>query len=210
MNNIAAILLAAGSSRRMGANKLLLNADGQPMVRHAAILCQSAGLSPIIAVLGHESEQVEQALSGLQVDCVLNNNHTTGMASSLTTGLAALPAETQAVLICLSDMPLVTPSDIENLCAAFAPAQGRAICIPTHEGRRGNPVLLGRQIFPALAGLSGDQGAKPIIQQHAHLVAEIPCGPGVLLDIDTPQAYAALTHPDRPAAIHRYDHTRHE
>jgi len=210
MKHIAAILLAAGSSRRMGANKLLLDAHGAPMVRHAAILCQSAGLSPIIAVLGHEAEQVEQALAGLKIDCVLNKNHATGMASSLTTGLAGLPAETDAVLVCLSDMPLVTADDIAKLCAAFAPAQGRAICIPTYEGKRGNPVLLGAEIFPALAGLSGDQGAKPIIQQHAHLVAEIPCGPGVLQDIDTPQAYAALTYPDGPAAIHRDHRTRHE
>jgi molybdenum cofactor cytidylyltransferase len=191
MKHIAAIILAAGSSRRMGANKLLLSADGQPMVRRAALLCQAAGLSPIIAVLGHAAAQVEQALAGLQVEYVLNENHATGMASSLTTGLAALPAQTQAALICLPDMPRVTPGDIANLCAAFAPGQGRAICIPTHAGRRGNPVLLGAQIFPALAGLSGDQGAKPIIQQHAHLVAEIPCGPGVLQDIDTPEAYAA-------------------
>ena len=189
MKNIAAILLAAGSSRRMGANKLLLDANGQPMVRRAAILCQGAGLSPIIAVLGHEAEQVAQALAGLQIDYVHNNDHATGMASSLTAGLAALPAETEAVLICLSDMPLVTSNDIENLCAAFAPAEGRAICIPVHAGRRGNPVLLGRQLFAGLAGLSGDQGAKPFIQQHAELVVEVPSGPGVLLDIDTPEAY---------------------
>lgn len=189
MRNIAAILLAAGSSRRMGANKLLLDADGQPMVRRAAILCQSAGLSPIIAVLGHEAEQVAQVLAGLPIDYARNNDHATGMASSLTAGLAALPAETDAVLIYLSDMPLVTANDIANLCAAFAPAEGRAICIPVHAGRRGNPVLLGRQLFAGLAGLSGDQGAKPFIQQHAELVVEVPSGPGVLLDIDTPEAY---------------------
>lgn len=189
MKHIAAILLAAGSSRRMGANKLLLDADGQPMVRRAAILCQSAGLSPIIAVLGHEVEQVAQALAGLQIVCVLNNNHATGMAGSLTAGLAALPVETEAVLVYLSDMPLVTSGDIENLCAAFAPEQGRVICIPVHEGRRGNPVLLGRQVFAGLAGLSGDQGAKPFIQQHDDLVVEVPCGTGVLMDIDTPEAY---------------------
>jgi molybdenum cofactor cytidylyltransferase len=189
VKHIAAILLAAGSSRRMGANKLLLDADGQPMVRRAAILCQSAGLSPIIAVLGHEVEQVAQALAGLQIVCVLNNNHATGMAGSLTAGLAALPVETEAVLVYLSDMPLVTSGDIENLCAAFAPEQGRVICIPVHEGRRGNPVLLGRQVFAGLAGLSGDQGAKPFIQQHDDLVVEVPCGTGVLMDIDTPEAY---------------------
>ena len=192
MNNLAAIILAAGLSRRMGENKLLLDADGRPMVRHAAALCQAAGFSPIIAVLGHQAAQVEPALAGLPVQCVLNESFATGMASSLITGLAALPAETAGVLVCLGDMPGITVDDILTLRAAFAPENGRAICIPVHGGRRGNPVLLGRQIFADISGISGDQGAKPIIQKHAALVAEIPAGPGVLMDIDTPEAYAAL------------------
>ncbi len=192
MNNIAAILLAAGSSRRMGDNKLLLQAEGQPMVRRAAVLCQAGGLSPIIAVLGHQAAQVEQALADLPVRCVLNEDFATGMASSLTTGLAALPADAPAVLVCLGDMPRITLDDVFALCAAFAPEEGRAICIPVHDGRRGNPVLLGRQIFADLACISGDQGAKTIIQKHAALVVEVPAGPGVLMDIDTPEAYASF------------------
>lgn len=192
MTNIAAILLAAGSSRRMGANKLLLDIDGEPCVRRAAKRLQAAGLAPLIAVLGHEAGPVQQALAGLPFTCVVNDHYSGGMAGSLTTGLAALPAEVDAVLVHLADMPLVTPEDIAALRAAFAPEAGRAICIPVHEGRRGNPVLLGREIFGALAGLSGDQGAKSIIQQHAHLIAEVPASPGVLVDIDTPEAYAGL------------------
>lgn len=190
--NIAAIILAAGLSRRMGENKLLLQAEGQPMVRRAAALCQAAGLHPIIAVLGHQAMLVQHALAGLPVHCVLNENFASGMASSLTTGLAALPAETAAVLVCLGDMPLVTLDDISALCAAFAPEEGRAICIPVHDRRRGNPVLLGHQIFAELASISGDQGAKTIIQKHAELVVEVPAGSGVLMDIDTPEAYASF------------------
>lgn len=192
MTNIAAILLAAGTARRMGSNKLLLDVLGQPMVRRAAAVCQAAGLSPLIAVLGHEASRVAQALSGLPVQCVHNENFSDGMASSLTAGLAALPTGTEAALICLADMPLLMREDISALCAAFAPERGRAICVPVHQGRRGNPVLLGRAIFPALAGLSGDEGAKSIIRQHAHLVAEVPASAGVLTDIDTPDAYAAF------------------
>jgi molybdenum cofactor cytidylyltransferase len=192
MSKFAAILLAAGTSRRMGANKLLLDAGGQPMVRSAAITCQTAGLSPIIAVLGHESDRVGQALAGLPVRCVLNADFATGMASSLTRGLAALPAGTQAALIVLADMPLVSAADIAALRAAYAPKEGRVICIPVHAGKRGNPVLLGRPVFAALAGLAGDQGAKSFILQHAGLAVEVPAGPGVLTDIDTPDAYAAF------------------
>lgn len=192
MTNIAAILLAAGSSRRMGANKLLLDINGEASVRRAARLLQAAGLAPLIAVLGHEAAQVRPSLSGLPFICVINADYASGMAGSLTAGLAALPAEVEAVLIHLADMPLVTREDIAALCAAFAPDAGRAICIPVHNGQRGNPVLLGRQIFPALAKISGDQGAKMVIRQHAHLIAEVPANPGVLVDIDTPEAYAAL------------------
>lgn len=191
MTNIAAILLAAGCSRRMGSNKLLLDAGGEPMVRRSATLCQSAGLSPIIAVLGHQASLVEQALAGLPVQCIRNDRFSEGMATSLQTGLAALPSSTQAALIFLADMPLVSVDDIAALCAAYAPAQNRTICIPVHEGRRGNPVLLGRPVFAALQNLSGDQGAKPFIAAHTDLVAEISAGPGVLVDLDTPEAYAA-------------------
>jgi molybdenum cofactor cytidylyltransferase len=191
VSNIAAILLAAGLSRRMGTQKLLLNVKGQPMVRRAAATCQQAGLSPIIAVLGHEAERVQQVLAGLDVTCIRNENFCAGMASSLTAGLAALPADIDGALIALADMPFVTVDDMRALCAAFSPSQGRAICIPTHEGKRGNPVLLGRQCFPALAALSGDQGAKPFIRKNEDIVYEVPVSPGVLMDLDTPEAYAA-------------------
>jgi len=189
---IAGIILAAGMSRRMGENKLLLTTGGEPMVRHAASLCQAAGLSPIIAVLGHQADQLRQALADLPVQCVINENFATGMASSLSTGLDALPAETSGVLVCLGDMPLVTTGDVFAICAAFAPARNHAVCIPVHEGRRGNPVLLGRQIFDDLASISGDEGAKTIIRKHADLVVEVQAGPGVLMDIDMPETYAAL------------------
>lgn len=172
----------------MGGNKLLLNAGGQPMVRRAAQLCKDAGLSPIIAVLGHEARLIEAALEGM-AHCVLNKNFRSGMASSLTTGLAALPEDAAAAMIFLGDMPLVHSDDIIALRAAFAPASGRHICIPVHGGRRGNPVLLGREVFAALAGLTGDQGAKSFIKQHENLVREVPAGPGVLFDIDTPEIY---------------------
>jgi molybdenum cofactor cytidylyltransferase len=191
VKNIAAILLAAGMSRRMGAQKLLLEIEGEPMVRRAAATCRQAGLSPIIAVLGPEAERVQQALDGLDVTCIRNENFATGMAGSLTTGLAALPPDACGALIVLADMPFVTADDMRALCTAFAPKKGRAICIPVHDGKRGNPVLLGRQCFPALAMLSGDQGAKAFIQKNEDMVWEVPAGSGVLHDIDTPEAYAA-------------------
>lgn len=195
MTKIAAILLAAGSSQRMGAHKLLLEIEGEPMVRRTAAICQQAGLALIIAVLGHGAGAVQAALAGLPVHCIRNKNFANGMASSLTKGLAALPPDTEAALIVLADMPFVTADDISALCAAYAPEKGHAIIIPTHGGKRGNPVLFGRQCFAPLATLSGDQGAKSYIHKNEDLVLEIPAGPGILIDIDTPEAYAAHAKP---------------
>lgn len=195
MTKIAALLLAAGSSQRMGAHKLLLEIGGEPMVRRTAAICHAAGLAPIIAILGHEVDTVQTALAGLPINCIRNENFATGMASSLTTGLAALPQDTDAALIVLADMPFVTVEDINALCAAYAPEKGRAIIIPTHGGKRGNPVLLGRQFFASLATLSGDQGAKSYIQKNEDFVYELHAGPGILIDIDTPESYAAHAKP---------------
>ena len=186
-------MLAAGASRRMGVNKLLREIEGEPMARRVASLCLRAGLAPVIAVLGHEAERAEGMLAGLEVQCIRNKNHASGMASSLTAGLAALPGGIDGALVFLADMPFVALQDVRALCAAFAPAQGRVICIPAHGGRRGNPVLLGRQCFAALAGLAGDGGARRYIQKNPDIVCEVPAGPGVLADIDTPEAYAAFS-----------------
>ena len=192
MRQIGAIILAAGASRRMGVNKLLLEIDGEALLRRVARLTLQAGLAPVIAVLGHEAKRAGEALAGLEVQSIRNENYAAGMAGSLTAGLAALPGTVEGALIMLADMPFVSVEDVRALCAAFAPEAGRAICIPTHGGRRGNPVLLGRQCFAALAGLAGDAGAKGYIEKNQDIVCEVPAGSGVLADIDTPDAYAAL------------------
>jgi len=124
---------------------------------------------------------------------VFNPDAAQGLSTSVRRGLAALPAESDGAVVCLGDMPRVTSAVIDRLIAAFNPTEGRAICVPVRGGKRGNPVLLGRQLFGELAGVSGDVGARGLIAAHPELVCEVETeNDGVLIDIDTPQALARL------------------
>jgi molybdenum cofactor cytidylyltransferase len=192
---VAALLLAAGQSRRMGTlNKLLIGIDGKPMVRHVAEAVQASQARPIIVVTGHQRDKVEAALSGLGIArFVFNPDYAKGLSTSLKQGIAALPKGTEAAVVCLGDMPKVAAGEIDRLIAAFNPVEGRAICVPTRRGKRGNPVLLASRLFQELANVSGDIGARDLIAAHPELVAEVEMeGDGILLDIDTPQALARL------------------
>jgi len=195
---IAALILAAGQSRRMGAeNKLLAPIDGKPMVAHAVSEAIAAGTDPVIVVTGHERKRVEQAVSGLAVTPVYNPEFAAGLSTSLRRGLAALPENVDGMLVCLGDMPRISATVIARLMAAFAPLEGRAICIPTWRGKRGNPVLIARRFIPEMQEIAGDIGARALISDYPDVLCEVamdetPFGDGVLLDVDTPEALAAL------------------
>jgi molybdenum cofactor cytidylyltransferase len=198
---IAALLLAAGQSSRMGSNKLLAEVDGRPMVARVAQRLLSSHARPIVAVLGNEAARVDAALGKLPVERVRNPAFAEGLSSSLKTGLAALPADIDGVIVCLGDMPLVAGRDLDRLIAAFNPLEGRAIVVPTRHGKRGNPVLWAKRFIPEMAELAGDVGAKHLIGEHAELVAEIEMDTdGVLIDIDTPDALAAFRDKVKPSA----------
>lgn len=195
MPRIAALLLAAGQSRRMGpVNKLLVEIDGVPMVRRIAeTLIASKAARPLV-VTGHEAARVRAALDGLDVAFAHNPDYAEGLSASLRRGLAALAGagDCDGALVCLGDMPDVASADIDRLIAAFDPAEGRAIVVPTDRGKRGNPVLWGARFFTRMAAVSGDVGARHLIGENADWVCEVAVGGGgVLLDIDTAEALAA-------------------
>jgi len=198
---IAALLLAAGQSLRMGTNKLLAEIDGRPMVARTAQRLLSSHARPIVAVLGNEADAVDAALGRLPVERVRNPNFAEGLSTSLKGGLAALPPDIDGVVVCLGDMPLVTGRDLDRLIAAFNPLEGRSIIVPTRRGKRGNPVLWARRFFPDMAELAGDVGAKHLIGEHADLVCEVEMdSDGVLVDVDTPDALAAIRDKVKPTA----------
>lgn len=191
---IAAIILAAGQSRRMGeTNKLLADIGGVPMVARVAdqVLASQAG--PVICVLGHEAGRVRAALAGRDITLVENPDYAQGLSTSLKRGIAAIPEDADGAVVSLGDMPQVTPDVIDRLIAAFDPIEGRAICVPTAQGQRGNPVLWGRDFFEDIAEITGDKGAREIIDANPESTVEVDMtGEGVLLDIDEPKALAAL------------------
>lgn len=191
---IAALVLAAGRSSRMGgANKLLAEVAGVPMVRHAVEAALASAARPVCVVVGNDAHRVRAALRGCKVRFVDNPDYADGMSTSLRHGLAALPPEIDGAVVCLGDMPRINAATIDRLIAAFNPTEGRAICVPTWNDKRGNPVLWARRFFAEMAALQGDVGARHLIGEHAELVVEIPMpDDAVLTDIDTPEALAAL------------------
>jgi molybdenum cofactor cytidylyltransferase len=191
---VAAIVLAAGESRRMGGiNKLLIEVDGVAMVVRAADAALASGADPVIVVTGHQHEKIEAALAARAVETVHNPDYGEGMSTSLRAGLAAFPADIGAAVICLGDMPHVDSGLISSLIAAFDPARGRAICVPTYKGKRGNPVLWAARYFAEMQRLAGDVGARHLIGEHSDAVHEIECGDAsVAFDVDTPEALDSL------------------
>ncbi len=199
---IAALLLAAGRSTRMGGpNKLLEPIDGTPMVARTAQRLLSSRARPVVAVLGNQADAIDRALGKLPVERVRNPAFAEGLSTSLKCGLAALPNDIDGVVVCLGDMPLITGRDIDRLIAAFNPLEGRTIVVPTRRGKRGNPVLWARRFFAEMAELAGDVGAKHLIGEHAELVCEVEMdSDGVLVDIDTPEALAEFRDKVKPSA----------
>ena len=187
---VSALVLAAGRSTRMGpVNKLLAPLGGRAMVR--AVVDELAGSSvrPVVVVTGHEAERVEEALAGAGAHLVHNPEYRQGLSGSIRAGLAALPESAEAAVICLGDMPLVTSAHVDRLVAAFDPAEGREICVPVFEGKRGNPVLFARRFFDEIAGVRGDVGARHLIGEYEEYVCEVAMGDrAVLVDVDSPQA----------------------
>lgn len=191
---MAGVLLAAGGSQRMGPgrHKLLEQIDGVPLVRRAAAALTASGLDEVVVVLGARADEMKAALCGLPLRLVENSAWRDGMASSLRVGLLATGPAAEAVLVALADMPDVDAPLIDALLSTFDPDAGREIVRPLGiGGRPGHPVLFGRRFFEPLSGLSGDHGARAIIDAHQGYVADVSVGDArPLRDLDTPEDWA--------------------
>lgn len=192
---IAALVLAAGQSRRMGVtNKLLAEIDGKAMLARVLETVAESQCVSTLLVTGHEAGAVGALAEQFGISTVHNPDYEQGLSTSLKAGLASLGDDVDGAIVCLGDMPRLKPAALNSLIAAFNPVEGRAICVPTHEGKRGNPVLWGRRFFESMQELAGDVGAKHLIGEYAELVCEVPMeGSEIFLDVDTPEALARLT-----------------
>ena len=193
--DIHAVLLAAGRSRRMGRNnKLLLDVDGVPLVRKSAINILNSNVADMTVVTGFDEDKIVDALSDLNVNFVKNVNFREGLSSSLKAALANITPSPSAVSVCLADMPKIQPEYINRLIENFDPLMNCEICIPTNNGKRGNPVLIGSRFFPHIFETSGDYGAKHVMKQHPDKIVEVEIGTSdIHFDIDTQDEYDNFT-----------------
>jgi molybdenum cofactor cytidylyltransferase len=191
---VAAIVLAAGRSTRMGGpNKLLAEVGGRPLIRIAVEGALASKARPVIVVTGHQRDRIEETLKGLPVTFAHNPDFAQGLSTSLRAGIAAVPADVDGVVVCLGDMPQIEASLIDRLIAAFDPERGALVVVPTVDSKRGNPVVWSRRFFTDLVTLEGDVGARHLIGGYPEAVAEVPVtGQATLIDIDTPDALAAV------------------
>jgi molybdenum cofactor cytidylyltransferase len=188
---IAAVVLAAGRSRRMGQAKLLMPVAGRAIVRHAVEGVLAGGVDSVWVVTGPDGGPIEAALAGLDVQIVVNPAPEEGQAGSVRAGIAALPAPVDTALIALGDQPALEPSIIPALLAARRTST-RPIVAPRYRDGQGNPVVFKREIFPELLRLTGDQGARPVIQKEPARVEWVELDLPMPPDVDTPADYEKI------------------
>lgn len=185
---IAAIVLAAGQSSRMGGvDKLVCDVGGEPIIRRVVEAALEARLSPVIVVTGPNQVALRSALAELDVAFVANPDAASGLSTSLKMGVGALRQGLDGAMILLGDMPLVTGSLLRRLVAAFEAVPGGIAAVPLHEGEWGNPVILAPVLFPEIGTLQGDAGARRLLEDCRDSVIEVAISDdAVTFDVDTP------------------------
>ena len=182
---VAGVVLAAGSSSRLGANKLLVEIDGETIVHRATRRALEAGLAPVIVVLGFEANRVAEALQGLDAMLAVNPDHAVGMHRSLQAGVALVPADCEAAVVILADMPLVTSAMSAGLVARFR-SGAEPLVISLYGDVQAPPTLYSRALFPAL-GAASEQGGRGVVGAHRHAAAAVAWPPALLADLDLPE-----------------------
>lgn len=187
---IAALILAAGESSRMGQDKALLTYRGRTFLETIVAGLQEAGIERVAVVLGHHAEQIQGAMTLEGAEIIINRDYRRGQTSSLQAGLRALESPSlEAVVLCLVDHPLVAADTVRRLIASFRET-GAPVVIPTYENQRGHPAVISRALFEELLRLSPDEGANTVIRKYRDSTEFVEVSDeGILLDVDNPDAY---------------------
>jgi len=195
----AGIVLAAGSSRRMGRPKQLLDVGGTPLLELIVNQANASGLDEVLVVLGAEADQIRKRVDFGRAFVIINRDHATGMASSLRAGIAALDDEIDRAVVILGDQPAVTSSVLDEL-VDLQERSGLPAAALSFDGLLHPPVVLARALWPDLTALEGDVGCRALIRQRPELVATLPAEGGHKhpTDIDTPEDYERLMKPVAP------------
>lgn len=186
---ICAIVLAAGLSRRMGAQKVLLPFGGKTVIAHIVDQLLASAVDEVYVVTGHQGERVGGALSGRPVSIVNNPDYESGMLSSVRCGLRALPRQCRAVLVVLGDQPSVTSQLVDLMLQSFDATEKR-ILVPFYDGRRGHPILFSELYREEILTHYDDVGLRGLLHAHPDEVFELTVStPCVLSDMDYPEDY---------------------
>ena len=185
---VAAVILAAGESRRSGdANKLLFEAGGAPLVRRAAGAALASRAAEVITVTGYEADLIISVLAGLDLRVIHNPDYHDGLSTSLKAGISAVPEGRTGALVLLADMPRISADIIDLLIRRFEDGGETDICAPVFERRRGHPVLWPRRFFPQLLGVSGDTGGRDLLKMNADEISAVEVDTAdIHFDIDGP------------------------
>jgi len=189
---VAGIILAAGRSSRIGEIKQLLAFRGTTLLGQVIKNATGSRLDEVIVVLGHEADEIQRELNLEGVRVVLNEAHALGKSASLRAGLSAVSEDMDAVMFILGDQPLVGPEVMNSLIDGYGRTRA-PIVLPTHRGRRGNPVLVDRTLFPRIESLTGDVGARVLFEEVAEATVEIEIeDDSIHFDLDTREDYREL------------------
>lgn len=190
---MAAVVLAAGESSRMGADKALLMYRGRTFLENIISVLRDAGITNIVVVLGHHAELIQQRVDLSSVEVVVNQDYRRGQTSSLQAGLRVLaPDEPDGVVLCLVDHPVISADPVQKLIQRFR-LSGKPVVIPQLNGKHGHPVLLGREVLSQIAALRAEQGADIVIHRYRPQTEFIEVtDPGILIDVDDPESYVRL------------------
>jgi len=183
---IAGVVLAAGTSSRMGRNKLFLPLGGTSVLRRAIANALKAGLDPVLVVLGHESDRVLAELQGISCTPVLNQDYARGMNTSVRAGIAAVPSDASGAVVLLADMPFVTAGMLRTLVERYRAAE-TPLVVSTYGEVLAPPILYGRPLFDELRALDGDGCGKRVVKAHRADAVEIAWPPTALADLDVPE-----------------------
>jgi len=191
MNEVSAILLAAGQSQRMGAFKPLLPFGNTTVIESCIQNLRDAGVEDIVVVVGHRAEELQQALTGSHVTFALNPNPNSEMSDSIACGLSTLPSEAKATLIALTDQPSIPSEVIRAIIGQWM--SGKKLVIPEFNGRGGHPVLVDLGFRGVLLKLDPSSGLRSFFQAHSDQVLRLPVNsPFIARDMDTWDDYRAL------------------
>lgn len=188
---VVAVVLAAGDSTRLGQPKQLAPIAGRPALAYTLDALRASFVEGIVLVLGHRADEIERALDLDGIEIVRNEAYAEGQSTSVRAGIKALGEHVGAALMVVGDQPMVSPSVVDAIVAAYQQTGGPSI-VPVYEGAWGNPVLLARAMWPLLENLKGDTGARPILRKHMDMVLELPVPGPAPDDIDTPDDYARV------------------